>query len=509
MEKFFLHFFSAFYPWFAQMLFVAFAAAFVFAFKDIPKAFAGLSSRSLIALALILAAGALVRTYGVPHMHHVFFDEVDHLNIAQNLSVSGRLWMTACGGPGHCDVGILSFWPPVYHVLLSALFSVFGFSQPLAFGLTVVLSVLTLALVFVFVFLLFDDETTALLAASLFCVLPVHLKYSGTTALEIPSVFFTVLALSCALLFRKIGKPAFFGMFLSAAGLAVYTRPENVFLLPFFLVCAGRRFRGRDLFFCGFLALALFLQIYANIFVFPVPGWSGAWQGAAASVKAHVGANLASWFLGYFPWVLTLFAVWGSLVLWKTRRRVFVWAFVWILFFFLLYASYYIGVSDRYAMSVYLPLTVLAAAGLKQVWRYLEKKGYLKGLCLAALAVTGYFSFLGLLDPVFSSPLYREEEFIRASGDLIPADAYVISANPAIVIVTAQRQAVQPAVLAEIDPWPEAIVLFKDLWWHEGVPGQKEVEGRLRREYRARVLAREPIGQGRSLELVLLKKGLT
>lgn len=507
MESFLQYPFSLFYPRFIQILFLLLVVSVVFAYSEIRKYLSGFSRKTLIALGLILLAAALLRGPGIPHRHIVLMDEAEHINVAQNLSTGGRLWITVAGTPRHCERGILSLWPPTHHVLLAGFFSVFGYSEALAFFLTVLLAVLTLVLVFWDAFLLFKDEQAGLLAAAVFCVLPVHLKYSGTTVLEISSVFFTALALVAALLLRRSEKPALFWVFVASLFLTVYARPENVALVFFLAVVAFRHVPLRFILLGILLSVPLFLQIYSNRFVFPIPEWAIQGQQGVEFFKANVLKNLSSWFTLYFPWILTGFSVWGSRVLWRSKKRMVIWAWSWVLFFVLAF-SFYCLRADRNAMNIYIPMVLLACAGLRDVWQRWEHKTLYRCLLMVVLAVAGYMSFLPLSVQSSSRAAVKEYEFMRYYRDWVSDETFVISTNPALLNVLG-KCGVQPEYLMELPSWPQEMFFLKGAWWLKRKGGYEVFVRRLEREYSGQTVASVPLEQARFLELIHLKKRLT
>ena len=97
------------------------------------RLFKSIKSRTWILLILIFICGLIIRMEFIPHTHHVYDDEYEHINIAQNILYSNEFCACYSGTNDNCDDCYLVPWPPGYHTFLSLSFNMFGDSDQVAF----------------------------------------------------------------------------------------------------------------------------------------------------------------------------------------------------------------------------------------------------------------------------------------------------------------------------------------------------------------------------------------
>ena len=210
-----------------QLIFFAVIALFFLNLKGIRSLHKGIFKENKI-IFLILFFGLSLRIWFVPHIHHVYFDEFEDIDIGQNLSRGDGFQVTLKGSPENCEAGSLPARPPGYNAILAMAFFLLGASEQVAYGVNIFLGTISILLVFLIAALLFADKKIASWSAFLFSVLPVHLKYSGSAATEITSSFFVLLLLWAGLLYLKKQEFSILLLFIFTSIATLYMRPENL-----------------------------------------------------------------------------------------------------------------------------------------------------------------------------------------------------------------------------------------------------------------------------------------
>ncbi len=126
-------------------------------------------SSSVLVLLLILLVAAALRFYRL-NAQSIWFDEGWSIHLAQGTPGEA---LAQIGSEGHTH-------PPGYYFLLWAWVRIWGDSVPAVRGLSVLLGVLTVGLVYVLGRALFDRQT-GLVAAGLLAISPAHIIYSQET----------------------------------------------------------------------------------------------------------------------------------------------------------------------------------------------------------------------------------------------------------------------------------------------------------------------------------------
>ena len=195
-----------------------------------------INKKTWFSLFLVILVGFLIRMWFVPHIHHVYFDEFEHIDIAKNMMNSDEFAITMKGDGNNLEIGDLQFWPPGYHTILALVFSVFGSSESVAYNLSVVIGSLSILIIFLIAYLLFSNETISLYSAFLFSFIPVHLKYSGASELGITSLFFILLTLLSMFIYPRLKNIESLLLLALTSVYTSYIRPENAILI-FFIIC--------------------------------------------------------------------------------------------------------------------------------------------------------------------------------------------------------------------------------------------------------------------------------
>jgi len=512
-----------YYYLFMKVVLLAALVIFFWGFRRAARLFAGVEKKTWFLLFLIVLFGFILRLWVVPHVHQVYLDEFYHLNLAQNLLYNGSFGWCAEGTAQACDSFDFRFWPPVYHTLLSLVLGVFGDAEAVAFNFSSVVGALTPALVFLFVFLLFDDDGIALLAALLFNLIPIHLTYSGASDLTVISVFFVVAALASARVYARTRAPAHLALLAVLIIVAVYTRAENVFLLllvPLFVFfCRGKQevsvTAGHTAILLSVLAVCavpFVLQvIYIGSFVLTEPGWHENLTFYLGNLRRNVPLNISFWSCALHPVSYTVLACFGCAQVWRRDRRLSYFFAGWFAVFFFFVSAIvrdfqYLYV-DRLTLKLYIPVVVFAAVGLSALARGSRFRRLLLAFICAAVLLNVWVSYKFACDRIFGNDLYAEYRFVLSSRDKIPDDVYVITYVPPEIIASIHKKSITFVRFFEKSEKPDTAILFKNSVWRDKGERSLEHERRLREIYDFEVMDQVgPTPNGYVYSFVLLTK---
>lgn len=492
-----------YYYFFMTGLFVCLLAFWILNWRGLAGLLSGVNRKTWWVLGGLVLAGLLIRLVAVPHTHHVYFDEFEHVNAAENLLHQGTFCLTTQGGPDRAEVCSSSNWPPAYHYLLSLTMAVFGDREAVAFNFSSVIGALSIGLVFLIAFLLLNDQRAALGSAFLFSLVPVHLKYSGASETGITSLFLVAGVLLSAILYVRRRDLKSLGLLTLSLAFAVYGRPENfilMILVPVFVLVWGERgrlTRGHAVIFLAALTaltVPYFIHLYLGVFVKTPPGWEPGWAERLGNLKGHWADNLLFWCGPRHPFVVTGLVMAGLWRLFRTEKKVLLFSAIWFWSLFLLYSSYHIGAfayfdGDRYTLNLSMIAAIVAGAGLMEIAAFLkDRKEWLFGAVLILVAMQSADCLARNVNETFSRNVYREYRFILESRGIIPDDVYVLAYNPPSIITTIHKKALSPDAFDEMAEKPASLILFKDYWFGQ-MSGSGELDRRLTEEYDREVLS--------------------
>ena len=273
--------------------------------------------------------------------------------------------------------------PPAWSYWISLGFRATGPRYDTVLVEALALAILSLPLAFLVGWLEFRRPVPAVALALFVAVLPIHLRMSGSAALENGSFFFLLLAWVAVLAWQQERRPAWLYAGAAAAAWMMNWRMENPFaVVPVMGLVAllrdpepGRTLREPRVYvalaLAGLLALpGLVADLYGvgrDFYLF-----YGSEAERFEQVRQNMGNNLLYWWDGRIhPRELTLLAVLG-LATWRPRREALAWL-VWVgllVFFYSRTPSADFGLhhtldSWRNALQPALGVLVLAAAGVE------------------------------------------------------------------------------------------------------------------------------------------------
>lgn len=442
-----------------------------------------LPGRTWLALLAAVSAALWLRFAVIPYAHQVYFDEFEHIDIAENLARVGRFGATQASGMPDLDILETPAWPGGYHVPLSLLLGSGLPPEQAAYLLNATLGSLTVALVFLLGALLFKSAAAGGLSALLLCIDPLHLRFSGSADPSIASVFWIAVCLLALVLHERKRATATLLLLLTVSAYAAHVRFENVVLAGFALAILTRWGGPKSWpLYAGFgLTLVPLPLLFARNHAVGLPGFGGSLGEALASLARNLPANFGFLMTPSSTQAIVVALVLFALYAERAQRAK-------ILLLGALSAAFLVvfslhprgrfaeGAEARYALSVLLPLVVAAGLGLDRLWRGSYGKKAVAAVALAAYALFSQRT-MDQRENLSSAPLATLDRFIHESAPALPRDVYVVAYAPAAIRVAAGRPSVNPVLLLENSEAMEALlfktgqprelVLFRDLAWAE------------------------------------------
>ena len=169
----------------------------------------------------IFSAALVIRLVVPPIQHIMYIDEAWYMEAAKNFVQHGH--------PGEYPKPI--GWP----LILSFFFRIFGISNWVALYTMIVFGALTAFSVFFLAFAILRDSRTALFAALMISLSPVHIRWSATAETNIIALFMACLSLSVSFLYYRNKSQFLLWLSMAAIAFTAQFRFENYLFFPLFL----------------------------------------------------------------------------------------------------------------------------------------------------------------------------------------------------------------------------------------------------------------------------------
>ncbi|MCL5035675.1 MAG: glycosyltransferase family 39 protein [Chloroflexi bacterium] len=375
-------------------------------------------------LFLITIGGGYLR-FSAPHALQIYFDEFYYISTGENMARNGHasyFWENTPEGKIKSCPYFYPPYPPGWSFLLSMWDHVFPPGLPGARILNILLSTLTIPVLFLSIFLLWKKAVPALCGAVFLAVLPVAVKLAPSAAPEVGSFFFLVLALLCALNLRESEGMPLGARLLSIAAFGMYLqmRPENLLLAPFYAAALWKKHTRIDLFILFLLAVPV-LSVFAsaiyitrlseNFASVPRPGISGELSQFMFNLKN----NLLFFVSKKHPVIMDIFFMGGLILglapgllppdkeeggtdagLKKKTIFILIWGGAFLIFFSMFpfgdFSARLSFDSWRTSLAVYLPFILLSSLGTLAVMRLPMGRSSLSFLMLFILLTPLFYS---------------------------------------------------------------------------------------------------------------------
>lgn len=466
---------NAYYLCAAAFCFFIFAV--FFDVKSLNRLFSRIDKKCWIFLFFIVIAAYFLRSFVVPHIHYVFYDEYEHLDIAKNMAAARVFARCNFFAKGQCLVYDMPQWVPGYHFLLSLMFKLFGTGDFVAYNFNVVLGTLSVVVIFLLTFLLTEKKSVALLAALLLSVLPIHLKYSGNSSPEMLSSLFMMLTVLASLIWMKNYSSRAIFLFLASFFYLLFIRPENGLIFLLLIPLIIKREPGK--LFIFLVLLLPYVLFVPHIFRYTREVWlSGAGE---VSVLSLLRSNLLLWaHTGKWPGILTFMAVAGTFMYKEgIKKTMWLWGFffTFLLFYTLVHRVNMLDADfSRLSLQFAYPVVILASIGFYSGYKYLHKiinNISIAGLFCVTTCLSYGNSFPYLYDVVNFTCSQQEKSFNEAGA--FDDSCIFIAYNPCMVISALGRPAIDMDLFRSsiYDQYlkDKCFVLVNDFWCKKDFKG--------------------------------------
>ncbi|MEM5806790.1 MAG: glycosyltransferase family 39 protein [Candidatus Aenigmatarchaeota archaeon] len=452
--------------------------------KEILKELKEIRKDILVVIFLVFLLGFYLRAFYMPH--RFIADDLAYIKTAEGISKTGRAQI--CGYSGYdtlsCDKMNKIF---VYPFLLAIIFYLFGISTDLAFNLNILLGSLSIFLIFLVSYFLFNkNERIGIYSALLFSLFPFFIRNSITAETEASSIFFILFALLCFLLYFRIDNFKMQMLALISLTFAVWTRFENIMLLPLFILFLileqNFKFKIKDFKFlvpwliCGIFFISIFIQNVEN-YKFNV--FAAVQYDKISEVfrydelKANIvkyGENILNGKL--HPPILNLFIIIGILHFWGYSRSCFL-MLNWFFCFFILYMSMFETVIDLYLLPPYLGLIFFGGYGTSKILDRIKEIKYSHAFSLSLVIVTSLSFYPHIQNIYLEKPgrLILETKIPELVEKEISKDCYIVTKFPTILMATTDLKAIMtehiiqnPEIITEILNKKICLLYFEDMY---------------------------------------------
>lgn len=474
--------------------------------------------------AVLTAAGASVLAFVLvgavaPRTNRIYFDEHIYEGVAQNLTDLHLAQMCSDGaveyGSLQCWRGLYNKEPYGYPYLISIAYRLFGVHESSAHRLNLLSAVLLVWVVFLTATALFEESRAGGFAALLMALIPQHILWSHTAAVEPSAALMSAVGVMAAVHHTRERSTESLLWMVVAGAFAVQFRPESVLVVPMMAVVVAlyapdELSRGRS-WWAAALGLGLCALYVGHIAAVRGDHWGSA--GPALSV-GHLWPNLGVNGLFYlengrFPAFYSALALLGLTARpWKPAVALASWFLLfWGVFLFFYAGSYDFGADVRFSLMSHAPLAMLAGRGACRLRDAAAGMGVRGPLASTAIGLAFGVQFLWFIPQVRAVG----EEAWAARADVafaerviaeLPSNSVVLTHTPSIFLLNGVSAA-QMSLVTE-DPvyvtsalsrrYAGGVYLHWDVWCGYGDPvHQRFCEATLRsfssdlfREYRAR-----------------------
>lgn len=382
----------------------------VFNFNRLKKIFNNVDKKTWFLIILIVLLGLGLRLFLVEHTHNLYYDEDAYLDIAKNIFEEKQICLCLDSEDGNCNFCGFSLKSIGFTFLLGIFMKIFGYSHEVAFNFVAIVGSLSIFLVFLLSYLIFKKEKLALLISLIFCLYPLHLRWSGSVSAEIISLFFILLSFILLLAYFEDKSNWILLLSLLSLMLAITSKEESVLFGVIYLFILILK-EKKDLFKKKWILLIilLILPYIIGSFIFHE---TNAEYGAGRYTMGKDGSlfsldlfeknfikNISFFFdRSYNPLFILVFSGIGLLLFFKNKFKLSLILLLSSLIVPLLFTFYLdiplIQSQVRHMIYSVIPISIFAGYGIYSVSKYIKRKKI--------------FYFLVILIVLFSSVFYYE-----------------------------------------------------------------------------------------------------
>jgi len=203
--------------------------------KTIVKQFNGIKRKIWIILFGIFLFGFILRVFVFPHVHLMYIDEPQYLEIAKNINQKQE--PVICQYKDYdfedCNVAPKA---PGWPFLISILLLIFGLNNYYALYFSSILGSISTILIFLFTYLIFKNQKIALGSSFFLALTPLYILWSNSAETNNPSLFFVLLTMISFLIYIKSREKSIFILTSLILIFTILVRFENIILVVIFFL---------------------------------------------------------------------------------------------------------------------------------------------------------------------------------------------------------------------------------------------------------------------------------
>jgi hypothetical protein len=345
-------------PIFTVPLFILILLSLIFLFyinrKTLFEYFKNIEIKTWIFLGLIFLFGTLLRLFLVSKSHIMYMDEFYYMQGAKEILETGQI-----------NTGHLRVWS----FILSLAFGIFGLNNYVAIYAGIFFGCLTILAVFILIYVLTKNETSALFCSLIFSLIGYHIRWSATAKTNVTSFFFLIITTSAFFIYYQKKSLKLLWLSLILLLFTMQIREENYLLPIIFFVAQFIYFKKKSFEIKRILPwLILLLSLISFDVILNKIGLdflskesAGVFTGPDISVNnflynaprfgIHIFDNT------FYPWIFIFLFLIGMFFAFRNNRKEFSIFLIWSVSFFILFFSAWFqtmgGGSDLFLKSRY------------------------------------------------------------------------------------------------------------------------------------------------------------
>ena len=405
--------------------------------------------RKIIYLLLgITIIGVLITSFVAPQTHRIYYDEDIYENIGQNFATLQKAQLCTDGstvyGVYDCHSGLYNKQPYAYPYLLSIIYRIFGVSETASFIFNNLLLAISIIIVFLITFLLFNNYIIGIFSALIYALIPQNLLWFNTTAAEPSTALFGAMFIFSLIIFLKENSIGSLFLVVVLASFSIQFRQESILLIlvAFISIIIYKPSELRDIRFysAGLFFLALSFAYIIHLFVTSGDSWGTAEAKISFDYFSHNFTVNSLFYLDNikFPTLYTLLFFIGmfSKSFIKEKILLVIWFLAfWGIFLFFYAGSYEYGADVRYSLVSYVPLAILGGFGVYQLQSFFKKYQTLRLYLNPILGMMIIISFLKFLPQTGTETqeawgARADHLYAKEFSTLLPENSIVLTHNP-------------------------------------------------------------------------------
>jgi 4-amino-4-deoxy-L-arabinose transferase-like glycosyltransferase len=402
---------------------------------------------------IILTIALLIRLFLTPHHHRFFIDESFYIGAAKNIadyftsSISTGIYPKQIG------------WP----VILTIPFWIFGASNYVAIYTSIFLGSISVVLMYFLVYLISNNKKIALISSLLLAILPLHIVYSGTAETITASIFFILATLISFIIMIKNQKKKLIFLTLFLFLFTIQIRVENILILiPMFIYIYINKIKLnlKNWSLPLIISLPIFISYLAQAYQL-INFYEDSYTEITFFGLSGISLNLS-----LLTIVFIALAIIGSIILYSSNKKIFIFFSTWFLVYFAYYSFYQFS-DDFHILPALVALIPIMAYTIYSVFNILPKKYNIIILIIVLLVFLLNFNN----DPIPEFQL--ETQTLDKLRQDIPENCIVITDVPVIITSVAEISALDTVYFLRYTD--EALAGYEDrcLLYYEGLYCEK------------------------------------